>query len=71
MAYDAQGKLVRSKGRLINGPPLSKREKDGFSAQGKLFRKQRMANQWLTPIPRDHTSMYIFMQVPTMGGTVT
>jgi hypothetical protein len=59
MAFDAQGQLVRSKGRLINGPPLSRREKDGVRAQGKLLRKQRMANQWLTPIPRDHTSMYI------------
>jgi hypothetical protein len=58
MAFDAQGKLVRSKGRLINGPPLSKREKMALVLRGSFFRKQRMANQWLTPIPRDHTSMY-------------
>jgi hypothetical protein len=37
----AQGKLVRSKGWIINGPPLSKREKDGFEAQGKLFKKAK------------------------------
>jgi hypothetical protein len=41
MAFDAQGKLVRSKGRLINGPPLSRREKDGFRAQGKLCKKAK------------------------------
>ncbi len=26
--------------------------------RGSFFRKQRMANQGPTPIPRDHTSMY-------------
>jgi len=33
-------------------------KKMALGLRGSFLGKQRMANQWLTPIPRDHTSMY-------------